>query len=364
MFPTPLYAGRAMNSNRHGFHRFVKTALVAVAAWSLAAEPAHAQFFGESSSDGVSGVDSLSIADINLLRDFAGVPGGASVDSLLAVLNRTQYGHMLAREYAETNLVLFIGVRGADRFVYLPRGNRGDDPFGQTLENGQDLVVFWIAEQNNRFTKHIKVEFERAGRVFRDASKETQSASAAYSIDSTSTTVELGLRRFRLPIRDLLSSTVSFVQRDVESYELRTWERTYYIDNSINNLLTVGFYAPILSRTGVLGLNDVSDIPDISLTTAIDFFRLSGVNRRVGGEGAVERVLFPRLVLGLGLRGFMDGREPVTFYSGLAWPVMGEILDICFGVTVIAVERERTYPTLFSAGVIVNFAGLLDINRF
>ena len=266
-------------------------------------------------------------SDIDFLKKYLEEPTEYDAEKIIHLLKKfvgadsTQLGRW-------DNFVIFLSIGKAREIVYIREHHKFTlaeyvEPVSKTLLGYRDIWAIWITDSSDYIANSVEVEFEKQNNSFRLSSFESAlfNEDLRELPDQSNIDLEIGLKYLENPFWNYQKSTmeITFVRRDSETLERRTWSRSF---NVVNRKV---LFPP---EVGV-------SVPFTELVNSRPMF-ISLAFPIQPRETVDERYryldyLVPYLILGVGLPIDLGKRDGVYMMAGAGWPFKLGLGDIVIG---------------------------------
>jgi hypothetical protein len=275
------------------------------------------------------------------LRDYASKP---TVEQSARILD------LIIEKYKEHNLnfirskhvIVFLSIDGINQVIHI--GKRSSISFTKVIRkrmvdpneikiHARDLVAVWIADDADIYVTSVKVDITKSTRSLHLFSFESPPMDDDDG-GGESKLMELGIRHFKIPI-DYGNLDITFVRRDVDTYERRTWSRSFQILNlpSVLNVgLEMGIFAP-LSDAETVRYEIASNVIRESKIEPIAFFTFTFFTpaERRFSRGIFENII-PDPLIGVSLPIDLDDAKNNSYMLGCSWRFKSDLFRLSLGL--------------------------------
>jgi hypothetical protein len=280
--------------------------------------------------------------DFNFLLDYAGKPSAEEAGKVFDIIKSADAEGLLRDIRPDDDLVVFLSVGGLNQIVYIREYSsfiraRYADPAKVDLYT-RVIYAVWVTDNADNFTTSVEVDITALTHSVRLTSFESQSPyeRAAYAKDNRE--LQVGIKGFYIP-QLLRSVTVKFIRRDLDTYEIRTWSRTFRAQKIALLGLpyvwpAVGLFVPI-SDSKISHYEVRSDTITHSEVEPIAYLVICfRYHKRYSAPNNIIKILNrmpPDLVFGVALPTNLDKPFNRSILAGFGWPVGSDILKLSIG---------------------------------
>ncbi len=293
--------------------------------------------------------DVISSQDVNTLYTFAKIPKAGTSNEVFEIIRKTVPESIADQLSAEENLVLFIAVGGANQILHIRKYTNifeefYVDPTQIEMSGARNFLAIWITDDPDYFTNSVEVDITRSVSSVNVASFSAPSPYEITGLSKEPRAVEIGIKRFEVPFQPSLIR-LAFTRRDLDTYERRVWNRTFYVTK--RNFLDFDFgFLYALSQHGQ------GTFLTFSISLSLQKFREEGLYR------FVDYLFFPHMVVGIGLP-FQAKFRDNSFFFGYSFPIRRDLIYLTIGYESTAIERSL----LLKLGVTASLSFLYKVGR-
>lgn len=256
---------------------------------------------------------------------------------------------LIVKKYTESSLdfirskhvIVFLSIDGINQVIHIGKSSsisftkgirkRMVDP-NEIKIHARDFVAVWIADDADIYVTSVKVDITKSTRSLHLFSFESPPMSEDDD-RGESKLMELGIRHFKIPI-DYGNLDITFVRRDIDTYETRTWSRSFQILNlpSILNVgCELGIFAPLSDveteryeiKSNVIRQNEIEPVAFLTLT----FF--TPAERRFS-RSILDNII-PDPLIGISLPADLNESRKNSYMFGCSWRIKSDLFRLSLG---------------------------------
>lgn len=283
----------------------------------------------------------ISKSDYDILVDYARAPRSEMSAQILDIIKSACPPSTLEGVDASKHFVIFMAMEGIHQIVYIHDFTyraffvpykRGYINPGTIRLHARNVFAIWITDNADDFLTSVEVDISKLTRSTRLASFESPAPLRKYiDVSDTLREIEIGIKYFKIPFHPA-SIVFTFVRRDLDTYERRTWSRSYRGFRPLTILgefnIGLGLFLPIsdsdLRRYEIKSSVIIrKDFEETAFLT-IDVDRSARRDQRQYGN--FSKLLIPDFFFGIGMPMDLTRIDNNSWVIGYSWPISSDLI--------------------------------------
>ncbi|MEE9444009.1 MAG: hypothetical protein V3V99_15200 [candidate division Zixibacteria bacterium] len=305
---------------------------------------------------------SISKSDYDTLVEFAKAPRTEMSRQVLDIIKRAYPDSTLERIGSGEHFIIFLAVGGLNQIVYIHeythkaffiRFKKGFCDPGDIRMFARDIFAIWITDSADDFLTSVEIDISKLTRSLQLTSFESPAPIREYiNEDGNKKEIEIGIKHFKIPFHPA-SIALTFVRRDLDTYERRTWSRSYRVLRPVTFFgefnIGIGMFIPIsdadLKRyeieSNVIKRKDFDET--VFLTVGLDW----SARRDLKHFGSFTGLLLPDFFMGIGVPVDLKKMDNNSWILGYSWPISSDLIKISLA---LHLPGENSLSEGYSAG--------------
>jgi hypothetical protein len=286
---------------------------------------------------------SISKSDYDILVEYARAPRSEMSAQILDIIMKAYPDSTLESIGVREHFVIFMAMEGIHQIVFIHKSTikvflfRFPGNFskpGHTQMFARDIFAIWITDSGDDFLTSVEVDISKLTRSMRLTSFESPAPFREYiNEDDNAKEIEIGVKHFKIPFHPA-SIAFTFVRRDLDTYERRTWSRSYRVHRPWTVLgeskIAIGMFIPISDadmkryeiESNVIMRKDFENTA--FLTVGLDWS--SRLHMRPLGR--FTNLLLPDFFMGIGLPMDLEKMDNNSWVVGYSWPISSDLIKL------------------------------------
>lgn len=247
------------------------------------------------------------------------------------------------------DVIAFISIDGVNQIVHIRKKSRKLLIMNSDYEiepddiklYGNSIITIWIVDNIDFYATSVSVNISKQTRSLRLTSFESPILTDEFFSPDSNKIAEIGLKYFDIstprgfePLFTPKASNIdiTFIRRDLDTYEQRTWSRSYqeYGFNPFFCKFDLGVFAP-LSDTKIKRYSAASGQITEDNIEKLAFLTFSISPNLDTFPNTILVKLFPSLILGIGYPMNLFKNNKNAYMTGFGWRLSSDLLKLSIG---------------------------------